>query len=135
MTTVGGWCAPTEQVYDFANPHRVRTKPLVTFYSTKLHDPENYPEDDERSWQVQAAAGDITCGMDADTLEDALIGARLLAVREEAGWTLEQRPLDPPLHMVLSCWCGMSWDIRGCYADPMIGHVKRAHPEHWTVTG
>lgn len=119
------------------DPDRQREKPFIWFYSTALYDALGYhPDDWVRKWEVQSGWPDNTCGMSFDTFEDALLGARLLALREELGWTLEwiEHPGDPRL-MTLMCWCSWFMTINGCYSDPIVAHVKDAHPEHPVVRG
>lgn len=134
-STKGGTMPIPEQDED----RTVRARPLVWFYSTKLYDPSDYDPDDpaanEHLWQAQAADGDPMCGGDWPTFEDALIGARLLAVREQAGWTMRGVGVVGPSSRALVCWCGWIESIDGCYIDPLVPHVKAAHPEHWTVKG
>ncbi|QDP45561.1 hypothetical protein SEA_FUZZBUSTER_77 [Microbacterium phage FuzzBuster] len=118
------------------DPDRQRERPFIWYYTTALYDaPSYHPDDWVKRWEVQSGWPDNTCGMDFDTFEDAMIGARLLAIREVLGWSLENRPGEGPLRMVLTCWCGWSCLIDGCYSDPIVPHVKSAHPDHPVVRG
>lgn len=121
-------------------PNPSRPRPLVWFYSTKVYDPSDYdtldPATDEQEWNAQSAGGDSMCGGSWPTFEDAMIGARLLAVRVQAGWTMQGRLGEVgTFPRVLVCWCGWTEAINGCYMDPLVPHVKAVHPEHWTVKG
>lgn len=109
-----------------------RTRPLVWLYSGALESPDDPEESSVREWHVQSGDRDLICGMTCATFEDAQIGARLLAIRRVLDWTLESVSPD---HMVVTCWCGWSHMIEGCYSDPIIEHVKSVHPDHPVVKG
>jgi len=113
-----------------------REKPLVSYYSSAIYEgPHTHPDDWTRSWSVQSGVGG-PCGADFDSFEDAMIMARLFAIQEVLGWTLEDgTDGDSPWRMILTCWCGWSHWINGCYSDPLVPHVKSAHPDHPVVRG
>lgn len=114
---------------------RQRARPLVYLYSSAIYDgPSMHPDDWTRSWSVQSGIGG-PCGADFETFEDAMIMARLFAIQKVLGWTLEYGTDEGVRDMILTCWCGWSHMINGCYSDPLVPHVKSAHPDHPVVRG
>lgn len=114
-------------------------KPLVYLHSD-VSFPENDPCDcGERAWCVDSPFTQGTrpeWGMSGlATFDDAMIGARLYVVQGQLDWRVDSDKLVETGVSVVRCWCGWSVDIRGGYADPMVAHVKDAHPDHWVVVG
>ena len=118
----------------FEGTHR-RVRPLVSFWTGALYEPDDPEWADTREWNVQSADGDIICGGAFESFDDAQIAARLLAVREVVGWRLAKVPTSERMYYLLECWCGWSLGINGCHMEPLVPHVKAAHPEHPVVRG
>lgn len=109
-----------------------RVKPFVWFYSPEHHGDPDDP-DDVAEWVAQSGAGDRQCGGSFPTLAEALVCARLLAIRERAGWSADSWVIGSVAQS--KCWCGWSKMLSGCHADDITAHVIEAHPDHWAVKG
>jgi len=114
---------------------RRRTRPFVSFYTTKLYDPDDWPDvRDEREWDVQSAEGG-PCGGSFATLEEALVCARLLALQHVLRWELRLVDGGELYERESVCWCGWAEPLAGCHADDITAHVITAHPDHPVVRG
>ncbi len=118
---------------DARQAERRRTRPFVSFYTTKLYDPEDWPDvRDEREWDVQSAEGG-PCGGSFPDLATALVCARLLALQHVLRWELRSsRGRFPDVSV---CWCGWTEPLAGCHANDITAHVITAHPDHPVVRG
>lgn len=134
--SIAEWAA--EAAKDDARAERRRTRPFVSFYTTKLYDPDDWPDvRDEREWDVQSSEESRICGGSFATLEAALVCARLLALQHVLGWELRELGESPRgiRERESVCWCGWAEPLAGCHANDITAHVITAHPDHPVVRG
>lgn len=115
-----------------ATDYLPRSKPFVYLHSD--NDPRVIADGcdcGDREWCIESAfSAPLLPGASANSLDEALVYARLLAGHAELGWDISRG-----LSVTSTCWCGWSKKCAGWHGNDILRHVIDVHPEHPAVRG